>query len=100
MNLSETVEVEVDDLSEEFSHCFTGECRVNVLQILFKINQVIADKFCKVGDWDNSLVMLYHRCAQGDGVSPALVGVGADRRKDFERELKARHLTAASSSSN
>ncbi|MBI5132642.1 MAG: sigma 54-interacting transcriptional regulator [Rhodopseudomonas palustris] len=28
---------------DEFSHCFTGECRVNVLQILFKINQVIAD---------------------------------------------------------
>ena len=43
MNLSETVEVEVDDLSEEFSHCFTGECRVNVLPILFRINQVITD---------------------------------------------------------
>lgn len=27
---------------DEFTHCFTGECRVNVLQILFKINQVIA----------------------------------------------------------
>ena len=63
-------------------------------------NQVIAQHFCKVGDWENSLVMLYHRCAQGDGVSPALVGVGAERRNDFERELKARHLTAASSSSN
>jgi hypothetical protein len=57
-------------------------------------NQVIAEKFCKVGDWENSLVMLYHRCAKGDGVSPALIGVGADRRHDVERELHARHMTA------
>jgi len=28
---------------DDFTHCFTGECRVNVLQILFRINQVIAD---------------------------------------------------------
>ncbi|MGP9811989.1 sigma-54 interaction domain-containing protein [Rhodopseudomonas sp. NSM] len=27
---------------EDFSHCFTGECRVNVLPILYKLNQVIS----------------------------------------------------------
>ena len=26
-------------------------------------------------------------CEQGDGVSPAGIGIGADRRADFEREL-------------
>ena len=57
-------------------------------------NQVVATQFCKVGDWDNSLVMLYHRCAHGDGVSPALVGVGAQRRADFEHELVKRHMTS------
>ncbi len=32
----------VDDDFEDFSHCFTGECRINVLPTLYKISQVIA----------------------------------------------------------
>ncbi|PPQ35352.1 sigma 54-interacting transcriptional regulator [Rhodopila globiformis] len=28
---------------EEFTHCFTGECRVNMLPILFQISQIIAE---------------------------------------------------------
>ena len=28
---------------EEFTHCFTGECRVNVLPILFQISQIITE---------------------------------------------------------
>ena len=29
-----------DDVAEEFAHCFTGECRVNVLPTIYKISQV------------------------------------------------------------
>ncbi|WP_413776319.1 sigma-54 interaction domain-containing protein [Rhodopseudomonas palustris] len=32
---------EPEGFVDEFTHCFTGECRVNVLQILFRINQVL-----------------------------------------------------------
>ncbi|BBF91935.1 sigma-54 interaction domain-containing protein [Blastochloris tepida] len=31
---------DVDDFVEEFSHCFTGECRVSVLPILYRISQI------------------------------------------------------------
>lgn len=37
-------------------------------------NQVIADHFCLVGDYENALVLLYQRCEQGDGISPAAIG--------------------------
>jgi len=40
-------------------------------------NQVIADDFCLVAKPDGfgqAEVLLYHRCAKGDGVSPAVVG--------------------------
>ncbi|MEI8238710.1 MAG: hypothetical protein WCI22_04765, partial [Actinomycetota bacterium] len=50
-------------------------------------NQMVADHFCLVGNYDDALVMLYHRCAKGDGVSPAGIGIGAQRRADFDREL-------------
>jgi hypothetical protein len=32
-------------------------------------------------------VLLYRACEQGDGVSPAGIGIGADRRASLEREL-------------
>jgi hypothetical protein len=53
-------------------------------------NQVVADKFCLVGNYENALVLLYQRCEVGDGVSPAGIGIGAQRRADFERELAKR----------
>ena len=53
-------------------------------------NEVVADHFCLVGNYDNALVMLYHKCAQGDGVSPAGIGIGTQRRADFDRELAKR----------
>jgi len=34
---------DVDDDLEDFSHCFTGECRINVLPTLYKVSQVIAE---------------------------------------------------------
>jgi hypothetical protein len=55
-------------------------------------NRVVADHFCLVGNYENALVMLYHKCATGDGVSPAGIGIGADRRTDFERELAKRGM--------
>lgn len=56
-------------------------------------NQVVADQFCLEGDYLDALVLLYHRCEQGDGVSPAGIGIGTDRRADFERELAERGLS-------
>lgn len=50
-------------------------------------NQVVADQFCLVGNWEDALVLLYHRCDQGDGVSPAGIGIGAERRASLEHEL-------------
>ncbi|MCG6203878.1 sigma 54-interacting transcriptional regulator [Rhodopseudomonas sp. HC1] len=43
MSRNEAVQVEVDDLSEEFSHCFTGECRVNVLPLLCRVSKIITE---------------------------------------------------------
>ena len=37
-------------------------------------NQVVADDFCLIGNYQEAEVLLYHRCANGDGVSPAEVG--------------------------
>jgi hypothetical protein len=37
-------------------------------------NQVIADHFCLVGNYENALVLLYQRCDVGDGISPAAIG--------------------------
>jgi len=53
-------------------------------------NRVVADRFCLVGNWEDALVLLYRKCDKGDGVSPAGIGIGAQRRIDFERELAER----------
>ncbi len=50
-------------------------------------NQVVADRFCLIGNYENALVLLYERCEQGDGIDPAGIGIGADRRADLEREI-------------
>ena len=50
-------------------------------------NQVVADRFCLVGNYENALVLLYRRCEQGDRISPAGIGIGADRRASLDREL-------------
>ncbi|MFZ4718067.1 MAG: hypothetical protein ACOYMR_01495 [Ilumatobacteraceae bacterium] len=55
-------------------------------------NQVVADRFCLEGNYLDALVLLYHRCDKGDGVNPATIGIGPDRRADFERELATRGL--------
>jgi hypothetical protein len=48
---------------------------------------VVANQFCLVGNYENALVLLYRKCAQGDGVSPAGIGIGAERRASLEAEL-------------
>ena len=40
MNEIVTLEFDIDDFVEEFTHCFTGECRVNLLPVLQKIGFV------------------------------------------------------------
>ena len=55
-------------------------------------NQVVADQFCLVGNYEDALVLLYHRCDHGDGVSPAGIGIGADRRAIFDQQI-AEHGT-------
>jgi Nif-specific regulatory protein len=37
------VDFSIDDFVDDFTHCFTGECRVSVLPILYRINQFISD---------------------------------------------------------
>jgi len=56
-------------------------------------NRVVADRFCLVGNWEDALVLLYQKCERGDGVSPAGIGIGAQRRIDFERELAERQAS-------
>jgi len=36
------IDLDVGMPIEEFTHCFTGECRVNVLPILYRFNQVVS----------------------------------------------------------
>ena len=43
MLMDHTVPIDIDDFSDDFTHCFTGECRVNVLPILFQISQIITE---------------------------------------------------------
>lgn len=54
-------------------------------------NKVVAERFCLVGNYDDALVMLYRRCATGDGIDPATIGIGPDRRADFERQRDRRY---------
>jgi hypothetical protein len=49
-------------------------------------NRIVAEQFCLAGNYLDALVLLYQRCAQGDGVDPTTIGIGPDRRADFERE--------------
>ena len=41
--MDQAVTIELDDIGEDFTHCFTGECRVNVLPILFQISEIITE---------------------------------------------------------
>ncbi len=53
-------------------------------------NQIVAEQFCVVGNYEDALVLLYQRCETGDGIDPAGIGIGIERRADFERERAAR----------
>jgi hypothetical protein len=53
-------------------------------------NQAVADGFCLVGNYENALVLLYRRCEQGDGISPAGIGIGTERRASLEAEIAER----------
>jgi len=53
-------------------------------------NQVVANQFCLRGDYLDALILLYGPCvdgAQPSGVSPAGLGIGAERRAGLENEL-------------
>jgi Nif-specific regulatory protein len=43
MKMDRTIAVDIEDFTDDFTHCFTGECRVNVLPILFQISQIITE---------------------------------------------------------
>ncbi|PWB79628.1 MAG: sigma-54-dependent Fis family transcriptional regulator [Methylocystaceae bacterium] len=43
MGRRESIMTYSDDDLDDFTHCFTGECRINVLPILYKISQVISE---------------------------------------------------------
>ena len=44
-------------------------------------NRVVADHFCLVGQYEKGLMLLYHRCAKGDGISPADIGEPSARQR-------------------
>ena len=35
--------IELDGIAEDFTDCKTGECRVNVLPMLYQISQILAE---------------------------------------------------------
>jgi Nif-specific regulatory protein len=43
MDKISTLEFDTGDFVREFSHCFTGECRINVLPILYRISRIITE---------------------------------------------------------
>ena len=43
MHMDRTIPVDIEEFTDDFTHCFTGECRVNVLPILFQISQIITE---------------------------------------------------------
>jgi hypothetical protein len=53
-------------------------------------NEVVADQFCLVGNFDNGLVMVFQRCDQGDGIDPSTVGIGPERRQSMLDERARR----------
>lgn len=52
-------------------------------------NDVIAERFCLVGNYDDALVLLYRRCAEGDGVQPWSIGIGPLRLAEMEARRAA-----------
>jgi Nif-specific regulatory protein len=42
MGQNQNIDEYTEESIEDFTHCFTGECRINVLPILYKISQVLA----------------------------------------------------------
>ncbi|HUF97362.1 MAG TPA: hypothetical protein VMM60_04475 [Ilumatobacter sp.] len=53
-------------------------------------NQAVADGFCQVGNFSNGLVMVFEQCADPDGVDPATIGVGPERRQSMLDEKTRR----------
>jgi len=43
MHMDYTYAIDLDEFVDDFTDCKTGECRVNVLPILFQISQIIAE---------------------------------------------------------
>jgi Nif-specific regulatory protein len=54
MDACENLELDVGAFVDEFSHCFTGECRVSVLPTLYRISQTITSH----GDFAASLSII------------------------------------------
>ena len=54
MGQKQTINEFAEDSFADFTHCFTGECRINVLPTLFKISQVLAES----EDLESSLLII------------------------------------------
>ncbi|MDO8389225.1 MAG: hypothetical protein Q7V57_01965 [Actinomycetota bacterium] len=53
-------------------------------------NQVVADDFCLVGNYEDALILLYRRCGQGDGIDPVTIGRGPEEIARMEATRRAR----------
>jgi len=54
--LAQATELDVGAFIDEFSHCFTGECRVSILPTLYQISQIITSH----RDFSGSLPLILH----------------------------------------
>ncbi len=54
MGHKQTIDEYTDEALEDFTHCFTGECRINVLPTLYRISQVLAES----EDLESSLAII------------------------------------------
>ena len=53
-------------------------------------NRVVAEEFCLVNSYEDGLIMLFRKCAVGDGIDPITIGIGPERVQMME-DAKAAH---------
>ncbi|WP_147165119.1 GAF domain-containing protein, partial [Pararhodospirillum oryzae] len=62
------VDFNLTDFVDEFTHCFTGECRVNILSVLSKINKVMTEDATLTTLVDLTLDVLRQRLRMQRGI--------------------------------
>ncbi|WP_454915950.1 sigma 54-interacting transcriptional regulator [Xanthobacter sediminis] len=58
----------IEEFVDEFTHCFTGECRVSVLPVLFQISRIITDSADLAGSLPLILKVMRHQLKMRRGM--------------------------------